>query len=135
MPTQVLYLAASLIGVAAMIGLCVALFGREVAKLDTRSAAARLAQDVPGFRLGASALSADTRSAFLEDARDHAVYLVTARGDGFVTRRIARGSVKAATRDGVSLDLRFSDFTFPRATIAFHDEEVARDWEQRMARA
>lgn len=135
MTDQALYLLASLVGVAAMVGLCVALFGREVAKLDTRSAAARLAQDVPGFRLGASALAADTRSAVLEDARDHAVYLVAARGDGFVTRRVSRGTVKAAARDGAALSLRFSDFTFPHAIIAFHDEDVARDWEHRMARA
>lgn len=118
-----------------MVGLCVLLFGREVAKLDTRSAAARLSRDVPGFRLGDSALSADTRSAVLEDARDRAVYLVTARGDGFVTRRISRGTVTAAARDGAALNLQLSDFTFPQAIVAFHDEEVARDWEQRMARA
>ncbi|MGN6517637.1 MAG: hypothetical protein ACTHLR_17560 [Rhizomicrobium sp.] len=135
MTAQIYYLIASLAGVAAMVGFCVLLFGREVAKLDTRSAAARLAQDVPGFRLGASAISADTRSAVLEDARDRAVYLVAARGDGFVTRRVSRGTVRTAARDGAALRLRFSDFTFPSAIIAFHDEDVARDWEQRMARA
>ena len=135
MTDQLLYLAISLAGVAAMIGLCAFLFGRDVAKLDTRSAAARLAHDVPGFRLGHSALSADTRSAVLENARDGSVWLVTARGDGFVTRRLSRRDVKAASRNGAALDLRFSDFTFPAAMIAFHDEDVARDWQMRMERA
>jgi hypothetical protein len=135
MTDQLLYLAISLAGVAAMVGLCVFLFGRDVAKLDTRTAAARLAQDVPGFRLGNSALSADCRSAMLEDARDGSVWLVTARGDGFVTRRLSRRDVKAASRNGAALDLRFSDFTFPGAVIAFHDEDVARDWEARMGKA
>ena len=132
---QLLYLAVSLAGVAAMVGLCALLFGRAVATLDTRSAAARLANDVPGFRLGNSALSADCRSAMLEDARNGTVWLVTARGDGFVTRRLARGDVKAASRNGAALALRFFDFTFPAATIAFHDENVARDWEARMGKA
>jgi hypothetical protein len=132
---QLLYLAISLAGVAAMVGLCAFLFGREVGKLDTRSAAARLGHDVPGFRLGNSALSTDCRSAMLEDARDGMVWLVTARGDGFVTRRLGRTDVKKASRDGAALALRFSDFTFPGAVIAFHDEEVARDWEMRMGRA
>jgi hypothetical protein len=132
---QLIYLAISLAGVAGMVGLCALLFGREVAKLDTRSAAARLAHDVPGFRLGNSALSADCRSAMLEDARSGVVWLVTARGDGFVTRRLGPADVKTTSRDGAALALRFSDFTFPAATIAFHDESVARDWEARMGRA
>lgn len=135
MTDQLLYLAISLAGVAAMVGLCAFLFGREVAKLDTRTAAARVAYDVPGFRLGHSALSADCRSAMLENAHDGSVWLVTARGDGFITRRLSRREVKAASRDGAALHLRFFDFTFPAAMIAFHDEDVARDWQMRMERA
>jgi hypothetical protein len=135
MTEQLLYLAISLAGVAAMVGLCAFLFGRDVAKLDTRSAAARLAHDVPGFRLGNSALSADTHSAILENARDGSVWLVTARGDGFVTRRLGRADVKAASRDGAALSLHFFDFTFPGTVIAFHDEDIARNWEMRMGRA
>jgi hypothetical protein len=133
MTTQVYYLIASLAGIAAMVGLCAFLFGREVAKLDTRSAAARLAWDVPGFRLGHSALSADQRSAVLENANDGSLWLVTARGSDFVTRRLARKDMTG--REGAALALRFSDFTFPRAVIAFHDETVARDWESRMSKA
>ncbi|HEY2034333.1 MAG TPA: hypothetical protein VGH02_11665, partial [Rhizomicrobium sp.] len=74
-------------------------------------------------------------SAMLEDARDGAVYLVTARGDGFVTRRLSRGDVKTASRTGAALALRFADFTFPAATIAFPDENIAREWETRMGKA
>jgi hypothetical protein len=133
MNTQLLYLAVSLAGIAAMVGLCAFLFGREVVKLDTRSAAARLAWDVPGFRLGHSALSADQRSAVLENANDGSLWLVTARGSDFVTRRLARKDMTG--REGAALALRFSDFTFPRAVIAFHDETVARDWELRMSKA
>lgn len=132
MSNQLLYLIASLVGVAAMVGLCVALFGREVAKLDTRLAAARILQDVPGFRLGASALSSDFRSALLEDARDRTVYLVAARGDGFVTRTVSRKSLKAAACEGALLKICFSDFTFPKTVLAFGDEAVARDWLTRM---
>jgi hypothetical protein len=133
MTTQVYYLIASLAGIAAMVGLCAFLFGRDVVKLDTRSAAARLAWDVPGFRLGHSALSADQRSAVLENANDGSLWLVAARGSDFVTRRLARKDMTG--REGAALALRFSDFTFPRAVIAFHDETVARDWESRMSQA
>jgi hypothetical protein len=131
--TQLLYLAASVVGIAAMVGLCAFLFGRDVVKLDTRSAAARLAWDVPGFRLGHSALAADQRSAVLENANDGSLWLVTARGSDFVTRRLSRNDVKA--RDGAALSFRFPDFTFPAAMIAFPDETVARDWELRMSKA
>jgi hypothetical protein len=133
MNTQLLYLAISLAGIAAMVGLCALLFGREVAKLDTRAAAARLAWDVPGFRLGHSALAADSCSAVLENAADGSLWLVAARGSDFVTRRLSAANMKA--RDGASLSLRFSDFTFPAATLAFHDEDVARDWQVRMSKA
>ena len=133
MTTQAYYLIASLVGIAAMVGLCLLLFGRETAKLDTRSAAARLAWDVPGFRLGHSALAADSRSAVLENAADGSLWLVTARGSDFVTRRLSCRNVQA--RDGAALSFRFSDFTFPAAMIAFHDEDVARDWESRMSKA
>ncbi|MBS0274660.1 MAG: hypothetical protein JSR55_09715 [Proteobacteria bacterium] len=135
MTAQIYYLIASLAGVAALVGLCALLFGREVAKLDTRAAAARMGCEVPGFRPGHSALSADCRSAMLEDARDGSVWLVAARGDGFVTRRLSRRDVKAVSRKGAALALRFSDFTFPAAVIAFHDEDAARDWEMRMGKA
>jgi hypothetical protein len=133
MSTQIYYLAASVVGIAAMVGLCLLLFGREVTKLDTRSAAARLAWDVPGFRLGHSALSADARSAVLENLSDGSLWLVTARGSDFVTRRLSRKDMTA--RNGAALAFRFSDFTFPQAVFAFHDEDVARDWELRMSKA
>ena len=63
MQTQILYLAGSLAGVAAICGLCVALFGRGVASLDATAAQARLAQDFAGFHPGQCAVAADARSA------------------------------------------------------------------------
>jgi hypothetical protein len=134
METQLLYLAGSLVGVAAICGLCVALFGRGVSSLDAAGAAARVADDVPGFRPGRFALSADTRSALIEDARDGGVYIVCARGDGLVTRKLAKGFLRATSRDGAALRLKFADFTFPQARIDLADEAAARDWEARFAK-
>ena len=134
MPTQLIYLAGSLAGVAAICGLCVALFGRGVASLDTASAQARLAQDVVGYRAGRFALAADGRSALAEDARDGSVWLVMVRGDGLVTRRLGHGFVRAAAREGGALRFKFSDFTFPAARIDLGDEAAAREWETRFGR-
>ena len=133
MQAQLIYLAGSLAGVAAICGLCVALFGRGVATLDAKSAEARLRDDVPGFRAGRIALAGDARSALIEDARDGGVYIVLARGDGLVTRRLGRLFLRSAVRDGAALRLKFADFTFPNARIDLGDDAVARDWEVRFA--
>ena len=134
MPAQLIYLAGSLAGVAAICGLCVALFGRGVASLDATAAQARLAQDFAGFHPGQCAVAADARSALAEDARDGSLYLVTVRGDGLVTRGLGRDYVRAAARENSALRLTFRDFTFPGARIGFADDAIARDWEARLAR-
>jgi hypothetical protein len=134
MQAQLIYLAGSLAGVAAICGLCVALFGRGVATINAAGAEARLRDDVTGFRAGACTLSADGRSALVEDARNGAVYLVAARGDGLVTRGLAKGFLRSAGREGATLRLRFADFTFPGARIDLGDDKLAEDWQVRLAR-
>jgi hypothetical protein len=131
----VLYLVGSFAAIGLMVGVCVALFGRGMASLDAASAEARLKDDVPGFRAGAVALSPDGHAALVEDARNKNIYLVAVRGDGFVTRRIARGTLKTSSRDGAALSFRFSDFTFPKAAMIFADEASACDWESRIKAA
>jgi len=132
--SQLLYLLASLAGVAAMVGFCVLLFGRGSAQIDAASAEERLRADVPGFRSGDIALAADAQSALVEDAHDGALYLVTTRGAALVTRKLSRSFVRKLHRDGPVLDLLFSDFTFPKTKIVLAEEKVARDWEARVAR-
>jgi hypothetical protein len=131
---QLLYLLASLAGVAAMVGFCVLLFGRGSARIDAASVEERLRADVPGFRSGDMALAADAQSALVEDAHDGALFLVTARGARLVTRKLSRSFVRKAHRDGAVLDLLFSDFTFPKTKIVLAEEKLARDWEARVAR-
>lgn len=135
MNAQLLYLAISLAGIAAMVGLCVFLFGRGIATLDPSVAEAEVGFEVPGFRPGALAMSADKRAALIEDAAHHALYLIAARGDGYVIRRISRTSLKSAARNGASLALRFSDLTFPKAAFVLADEQTARDWEAKLKAA
>jgi hypothetical protein len=132
---QALYLLGSLAGVAAMVGLCVLLFGRGIATLDAATAEARLKDDVPGFRAGSFALSEDGRAALVEDLRSRAIYFIAVRGDSYVTRQIARGYLKQSVRNGAALNLRFTDFTFPKAAMSFADENAAREWETRIAAA
>ncbi|HEY5337658.1 MAG TPA: hypothetical protein VIJ85_05615 [Rhizomicrobium sp.] len=134
MATQLLYLIGSLAGVAAMVGLCVLLFGRGSACVDAASAAACLRGDIPGFRAGAFVAATDNKTGLMEDACDGALYLVTARGSGLVSRRLSRAFVRQALRDGAALNLRLADFTFPSARIAFAEEKSALDWERRFAR-
>jgi hypothetical protein len=133
MTSQLLYLLTSLAGVAAMVGLCVVLFGRAVAKLDARSVEDALRADVPGFRAGKVTLSADGQGALAEDAQDGATWLVIARGSGLVTRKLSRGVVRKTKRDGKALDLSLTDFTFPKARLMFGEEAAALEWETRFA--
>jgi hypothetical protein len=135
MTGQFLYLAASLAGVAAMVGLCVLLFGRGVATITAESAEARLRDDIPGFRAGAVAISSDSHAALVEDARDRSLHLVIARGSGLVLRTLSRDMVRKATRNGSTLDLRLADFTFSKARVAFAEEQSASDWEARLSHA
>lgn len=106
-----------------MVGLCFALFGRAGAPA-AEAFEARLAHDVPGFRAGRSAVSGDGRAALIEDARGGAIYLAVARGDGVVTRKLARGA--HIGRDGELLTLGLKDFTLKRAQLTLAD---AADWE------
>jgi hypothetical protein len=134
MTMQLLYLTASLAGVAALVGFCVLLFGRDTARVDARGAEDVLRADIPGFRAGAVTLSADGAAALVEDAHDGATYLVIARGRGLVTRKLSAGFVRNARRDGAALDLRLYDFTFPKARLVFAQEAAALEWETRFAR-
>jgi hypothetical protein len=134
MTTQLLYLAGSLAGVAALVGFCVLLFGRETARIDAKAAEDVLRADIPGFRAGAVALAADAQAALVEDAHDGAAYLVIARGRGLVTRKLSRGFLRNAKRDGAALNLRLYDFTFPKARLVFAQEAAALEWESRFAR-
>jgi len=126
MNAQLLQLLLSLGEVALMVGLCFALFGRAPAPA-AHAFDARLAVDVPGFRTGRRAFSADGRAALVEDARDGAIYLAVARGDGVVTRKLSRTT--RVSRDGERLTLRLKDFTLKGAELTLAD---ASDWEARL---
>ncbi|HEX4859961.1 MAG TPA: hypothetical protein VFV07_01910 [Rhizomicrobium sp.] len=121
-----LQLLISLGEVALMVGLCLLLFGRASTP-GTQAFDARLAQDVPGLRAGRRAVSGDGRSVLVEDARDGAIYLVVARGDGVVTRKLSRST--RVSRDGERLTLGLQDFTLKRAELTLTD---ASDWEARL---
>jgi len=124
---QVLQLLISVGGIAAMVAICWALFGRASIKLSDADAAAALARDVPGFRAARTALSRDARTALVENARDGAVYLALVRGDGVVTRKLSRGVGLA--RNGDRLELRLKDFTLRKAELDLAD---AADWETKL---
>lgn len=127
-----LYLLGSVAGIALMVGVNVALFGRRSGALDLTALQTRLALDNPGFRGGDAVVAGNV--ALIENAADGTLHLARASGDTFVTRKLSRGSVKRITRAGAALDLRFADFTFPRARLAFANEDDATAWHARIAR-
>lgn len=129
----VLYLAASLAGIAFVVGLNVVLFGRAVPGLGNDAAIAeQLAREIPGFRAGSCAMAADGRSALVENTANHAILLVHAVGDGIVVRKLSRDLLAAVARERSRLSLRLADFTFPEADLALADESLAAEWEARL---
>ncbi|MGH6870016.1 MAG: hypothetical protein ACREHE_00790 [Rhizomicrobium sp.] len=133
MNALVVYLLGSVGGIVLMVGLNVALFARRTAALDPDSLEARLALDYPGFRAGAAVMAGE--AALIENAVDGALYLARAGGGTYVTRRISGNGIRRISRDGPALELRFSDFTFPRARLSFADSAEAAAWEERLRRA
>jgi hypothetical protein len=128
MNAQLLQLLISLGEVAAMAGLCAALFGwRDAALPDV---AASLGRDIPGFRPGRIARSGDAKSALIENAQDGAIYLAVMRGGDVVTRRLARDV--RVSREGGRLTIELRDFTLKRARLDLAD---AAEWETRLKEA
>jgi hypothetical protein len=125
MNAQLLQLLISLCEVAAMAGLCVALFGWNRAAMPDLAAA--LGRDVAGFRPGRVSVSADAKTALVENARDGQVYLAVLRGDGVVTRRLS--PAVRVSREGRRLMLDLRDFTLKRAELDLAD---AAEWETRL---
>jgi hypothetical protein len=129
---NILYLAASLVGVAILVGLNVALFGRAQGAVDRGSLERRLALDWPGFRAGAYAQSRDGMRALMENASDGSVHLAIMRGDSLITRKLAAQATQLA-RNESTLSLRLGEFTLPLVTLEFSDAAIASDWERRLA--
>ena len=125
---QALQLLISVGGIAAMVAICWALFGRAVASLSSADAAiATLTRDIPGFRSGEKTMSRDGHAALIEDARDGAIYLAIMRGGDVVTRKLSRGL--GVARDGDRLELRLKDFTLRKADLHLAD---ADSWETKL---
>lgn len=128
MNAQVLQLLISVGGIAVMVALCWALFGRAVVKLPGADVlAARMARDIPGFRAGVITISRDGASALIEDGHDGAVYLALVRGDSIVTRKLSRGLGITCTSD--QLVLRLKDFTLKDINLNLADAER---WEAKL---
>ncbi|HEY2071000.1 MAG TPA: hypothetical protein VGG48_15700 [Rhizomicrobium sp.] len=126
------YFIGSVAGIAVLVGLNVLLFGRRTSALDLAALERRLALDHPGFRAGDGVVAGG--AALIEDRADGGLYLVRAGGAYPVARKLSHGSVRRLVRNGSRLDLRFADFTFPCARLAFASEVEAGDWEVRLKR-
>ena len=91
------YLVGSLIGVALIVGLNVALFGRAKPVLgNLQDLGARIAADIPGFRAGRGVVGNDGAAALIEDEAGAAIFLVRAFGDRIVTRKLSHGALRRA---------------------------------------
>jgi len=122
---SLVYLAGSLLGVAAIVGLAAFLFGWRDRAMDAQDAADLLAREVPGFLAGRT--GHDARAALIENVRDGQVYLALVRGDGLVTRKLPK-DLRVA-RDGARLTLDLRDFTLGPARLDLADAEY---WEARL---
>lgn len=128
-----IYLAGSLGGIALLVGFNLLLFGRVRPQVGTvQKIAARLATEIPGFRMGRALVSADGSSAVIENAANRSLYLVEAMGAGVVTRQLSKGLLANVGRLGDKLSLELRDFAFPRATLVAGSESLAREWEARL---
>jgi hypothetical protein len=128
MNAQALQLLISVGGITVMVALCWALFGRAVTSLSSPdAAAASLARDIPGFRMGETALSRDAHAALIENAHDGAIYLAVIRGGDVVTRKLTRGF--GLSRNGDRLELHLKDFTLRKAELDLVD---AAAWEAKL---
>jgi hypothetical protein len=133
---NLVYLVGSLIGVALIVGLNVALFGRAKPVLgNLQDLGARIAADIPGFRAGRGVVGNDGATALIEDEKGATIFLIRAFGNRIVTRKLSRGVLRQVVTDGSALSLQLKDFTFPKARIVLNDHDAARAWEARLKQA
>ena len=131
--TELLYLAASLAGIALIVALCAFLFaGARATIADERAVAAYLAEILPVFAAAAIAVSRDGTAALAENARDGAIHLMIVRGDGLVVRKLTADLLKKIVRQGDALTLKLADFTLPRSRLVFADDAAAGQWERKL---
>lgn len=129
----VLYLTASLAGIALVVGLNILLLGRAEPRFGSVAAIAeQLAREIPGFRAGACAVAVDGRGVLIENAANRTILLVRMVGDGVVVRKLSRDLLSAVARESSGLSLRLADFTLPRAQLTFANESLAAEWEARL---
>ena len=123
-------LAISVIGIAILVGLARIVFAKPASPLTAASAADRLAFDEPDFGPVAWALDLSNGAAL---ARNNAgeLAIVTAHGDGLVTRRFAKGVARGDFADG-RLIIHSTDHTWRDVVIEMSADE-ARAWLSRMA--
>ncbi len=130
------YLVFSLAGVAALIAFSAALFGIGTAKIAApQTAEAYLAQILLAFRGRSTSLSTDRGAALAENAVDGAIHLVLARGDAFVTRKLAKPLLRGIERRDDCLSLRLADVTLPHVRLVLGDAQTAAQWERRLSGA
>jgi len=130
------YFAGSLAGIALIVALNLALFGRAHLRIASLpDVAARLAAEVPGFRAGDGIVASDGATALIEDGASGAIYLIEALGDRLVIRKLGRGSLRALNDNGSGLSLGLVDFAFTKASIALPDESARHIWEARLKEA
>jgi hypothetical protein len=133
---NLVYFLGSLIGVALIVGLNVALFGRAKPILgNLQDLGSLIAADVPGFRAGCGVVGSDGAAALVEDEGSAAIFLVGAIGDRIVTRKLSPATLHRMARDGSVLSLQLRDFAFPKTRITLADNDAARAWEARLKQA
>ncbi|MEO1039903.1 MAG: hypothetical protein AAFX09_10175 [Pseudomonadota bacterium] len=126
---QILVLIISALAIAGLVWLNARLGGWTPARVESLAAArAVLEFDVIGFRAAQGVLAADGRAALFTEDGGERLGLVTALGDGLVSRALGAGDVRAVDRDGAGLKLALNDYTYPAVTLTLADEDEAESW-------
>ena len=131
--TSLIIILVSAIAIATLIGLNMWLGGWTASRIETvQEAAARLQQDFLSFNSAGGIVSAEGKAALVIDKDSDRIGLVLAQGDIFVSRIVDADSIAQIDAADGLLDIRFRDFTFPRAVLDLANPDAAIEWRNRL---
>ena len=135
MATETLiYLGASLLGVALLVGVSWLLGAMRSAEVTESAAADRLSFDEPDFRSGEWFIGADGKSAAARSEDGAETALVFAVGDGLGTRRFRHGAVGVELHENI-LEFALGEPSLRKVRLAAPDPAAAAQWVLKLAGA
>lgn len=107
-----------LLGIALILASVWLTGGARRARLDRALVLRRLAEDLPGFAAGETAIAADAAAALVAESGGAGNALVFAAGDRVVVRRLERRDLRRVAAQGDLLTIETGDFAHGRFALA-----------------